>query len=151
MPTQQLKKLLDDQGIKYVSITHSRAYTTQEIAEITHISAKEFAKTVVVNADGKLLMVIIPGHRKVDLDKVKVATKAKKITLASEFEFAQSFPGCELGAMPPFGNLFDMPVYVDKRLTQDEYIAFNAGTHAELIKLKFSDYKKLVKPTVVEL
>ena len=149
MPAQQLKAFLDKNKIKYVIISHSPAYTAQEIAQIVHISAKELAKTVIVKIDGKLAMVVLPAHIKVDFDKVKQTTSGKDISLASEFEFQEKFPGCELGAMPPFGNLYDMDVYVHDDLTKDEKIAFNAGSHSELIKLAYEDFEKLVQPKVI--
>ena len=149
MPVQQLKAFLDENNVKYVIISHSPAYTAQEIAEITHISAKELAKTVIVKIDGGLAMVVLPAHIKVDFDRVKQATGSKEISLASEFEFQEKFPGCELGAMPPFGNLYNMDVYVYSDLTKDEKIAFNAGSHSELIKLVYNDFKKLVAPKVI--
>jgi len=149
MATNQLKDFLNKNKIKFVTIEHSPAYTAQEIAEITHTSAKKLAKTVIVKLDGQLVMVVLPAHIKVDFDKVKKTTKAKDVTLASESEFQQRFPDCELGAMPPFGNLFDMEVYVYDDLTKDEKITFNAGTHSELIKLSFADYEKLVHPKVI--
>ena len=149
MPTKKLKNFLDKNKIKYTTIKHSPAYTAQEIAEIAHISAKELAKTVIVKIDGKLAMVVLPAHIKVDFDKVKQSTGANQIDLASEFEFKEKFPDCELGAMPPFGNLFDMDVYVLNDLTKDEKIAFNAGSHSELIKLSYKDFENLVQPKVI--
>jgi len=151
MASDKIKKYLDEAKIKYITIKHSPSYTAQEIAEITHISAKEFAKTVIVKADDKLLMVVLPAHTRVNFEALKKASGKKDIALASETEFEQCFPGCELGAMPPFGNLFDMPVYVDRRLTKDEKIAFNAGTHSELIKLDYRDFARLVQPTIVDM
>ncbi|OGO93800.1 MAG: deacylase [Coxiella sp. RIFCSPHIGHO2_12_FULL_44_14] len=149
MPIKKLKEFLDKNRIKYSTIHHSPAYTAQEIAEISHISAKELAKTVIMKVDDRLVMVVLPAHHKVSFEKIKQATKAKAVDLASELEFQKKFPGCELGAMPPFGNLFNMEVYVEKDLTQDPMIAFNAGSHSELIKLTFSDFAKLVKPQVI--
>ncbi len=150
MPIKKLKEFLDKNKVKYVTINHSPAYTSQEIAEIAHISAKELAKTVIVKIDDTLAMVVTPAHIKVNFEQVKKSTGAKHVELASEFEFQERFPGCELGAMPPFGNLFDMPVYVTSDLTKDEKIAFNAGSHAELIKVSYKDFEKIVKPKVIE-
>lgn len=146
----KLVAFLKKHKVKYETIAHSPAYTAQEIAEISHVSAKELAKTVIVKTDdNKLAMVVIPAHRKVEFDKVKRAAHTKIAELASEFEFEEKFPDCELGAMPPFGNLFNMDVYVSKELTEDKNIAFNAGSHSELIKINYSDFKKLVKPKVI--
>lgn len=149
MPRNKLIDFLDKNKVKYETIEHSPAYTAQEIAEIAHVSAKELAKTVIVKTDGKLSMVVLPANLKVEFDKVKEAMGGKTVELASEFEFKEKFPGCELGAMPPFGNLFDMDVYVTKELTKDKSIAFNAGSHSELIKINYSDFEKLVKPKVI--
>ena len=118
MPAKKLKEYLDKSRVKYVTINHSPAYTAQEIAEISHISAKALAKTVIVKINDKLAMVVTPAHVKVSFDQIKKSTKAKQVELASEFEFQERFPGCELGAMPPFGNLFDMDVYVTNDLTE---------------------------------
>ncbi|WP_423064016.1 aminoacyl-tRNA deacylase [Candidiatus Paracoxiella cheracis] len=149
MTVKKLKDFLDKNKVKYVTINHSPAYTAQEIAEIAHVSAKELAKTVIVKVDGKLAMVVLPAHVKVNFGDVQKATGGKNVELASEFEFQEKFPGCELGAMPPFGNLYDMDVYVTEDLTKDKKIAFNAGTHSELIKLAYEDFEKLVKPRVI--
>lgn len=148
MATKKLKEFLESNKIKYITINHPPAYTAQEIAEIAHISAKELAKTVIVKIDNKLAMVVLPAHVKVDFDEVKKASGGKNVQLASEPEFQEKFPGCELGAMPPFGNLFDMNVYISKDLSEDKEIAFNAGTHSELIKLAYKDFSKFVKPKV---
>ena len=146
MPVKKLKDFLDKHHIQYVTCIHSTAYTSQQIAASAHIPGKEVAKTVMVKLDDKLIMAVLPASYRVDLEKLKKITKAKKATLASEDEFKNMFPDCEVGAMPPFGNLYDMPVYVSESLAEDEEIAFNAGSHRELIKLTFKDFEKLVKP-----
>ncbi|ACJ19993.1 aminoacyl-tRNA deacylase [Coxiella burnetii] len=149
MPLEKLKEFLDKNKVKYVTINHSPAYTAQEIAEISHVSAKKLAKCVIAKIDDKLAMVVLPGDDKVDFDKLKQKTGAHKAELASEYEFQERFPGCELGAMPPFGNLFDMKVYLSKELSEEKEIVFNAGTHSQLLKLSYEDYEKLVKPTIL--
>ena len=149
MPVKKLKEFLDSNKIKYVSIKHSPAYTAQEIAASAHISGKNLAKTIMVKIDGKMAMAVLPANSLVDIDLLKDATGSGYVELAGEKEFQDSFPGCEVGAMPPFGNLFNFPVYVAEILTKDEEIAFNAGTHTELIKLKYEDFNKLVKPVVL--
>ena len=151
MPAQRLRDFLDSQGVKYVSIKHSLAYTAQEIAASAHIPGKEVAKTVVVHLDDKVAMVIQPATAYVHLGRLKEQTGARMVTLAKEMGLEDMFPDCELGAMPPFGNLYDMPVYVGEELTEDEEIAFNAGTHTELIKLKYQDFENLVHPMVVHV
>lgn len=150
MPVQKLKDFLDSQKVKYVVISHSTAYTAQEIAASAHIPGQQLAKTVVVRLDGQLAMSVLPASYKVDLAALKEATGAQQVELAGEPEFRSQFPECELGAMPPFGNLYDMPVYVDESLTRDEMIAFSAGSHTELIKLSYKDFEALVKPKVLK-
>jgi Ala-tRNA(Pro) deacylase len=151
MPVKKLKEFLDANKIKYVSITHSPAYTAQQIAASAHIPGKELAKTVMVKIDGKLEMAVLPASFKIDFGLLKQASGAQKVELASESEFKETFPGCELGAMPPFGNLYDMDVYVAQSLAEDDEIAFNAGSHTELIKLSYKDFERLVKPTVARI
>jgi Ala-tRNA(Pro) deacylase len=149
MPIRKLKEFLDGKKIQYVTITHSPAYTAQQIAASAHIPGKELAKTVMVKIDGELAMAVLPASSKVDFQLLAQAAGAKKVELASEGEFKEAFPGCEVGAMPPFGNLWDMDVYVACSLSDDEEIAFNAGSHTELIKLAYKDFEKLVRPRVV--
>lgn len=151
MPVDKLKQFLDTQGIKYVAISHSRAYTAQEIAACAHIPGKDLAKTVIIKLDQKMAMVVLPATKKVNLDVLKDITGVNKVELATEAEFKDVFPGCELGAMPPFGNLYDMEVFVAGPLAEDDQITFNAGSHTELIKLAYSDFERLVKPKVVQL
>ncbi|MCI0400357.1 MAG: YbaK/EbsC family protein [Gammaproteobacteria bacterium] len=149
MPVKKLKQFLDKNKIKYVAIKHSPMYTAQEIAASAHIPGKELAKTVIVKLDGKLAMAVLPASYRVNLGQLKKATGAKTVELASEQEFTDLFPECELGAMPPFGNLYDMDVYVAERLAEDEEIAFNAGTHTELLRLAYKDFERLVAPKVI--
>ena len=151
MPLRALKDFLDSKKVKYVRITHSPAFTAQEIAASAHIAGKEVAKTVVVKMDGKMALAVLPATHKLDMEMMKKATGAEDVRLASEKEFASLFPGCEVGAMPPFGNLFDMDVYVASSLAEDEEIAFNAGTHTELLRLRYRDFEKLVHPKVTAL
>jgi Ala-tRNA(Pro) deacylase len=151
MPLSSLRDYLDKHEIKYVVISHSVAYTAQGIAALTHIPGKELAKTVIVKIDGKPAMAVVPASFHVDLRLLKKATVAKSVELASEEEFKDLFPECETGAMPPFGNLYGMDVYADKGLAKDKEIAFNAGSHRELIRLAWEDFNRLAKPEVVEL
>jgi Ala-tRNA(Pro) deacylase len=149
MPAKKLKKFLDDNKIKYVKISHSPTYTAQEIAASAHVPGKEMAKTVIIKVDGKMAMAVLPAPHKVDFKLLKQAIGAKSVELATEQEFADSFPECEPGAMPPFGNLYDMAVYVAAKLAADEEIAFNAGSHTELFRLAYTDFEALVKPKVI--
>ncbi|MEE8264606.1 MAG: YbaK/EbsC family protein [Gammaproteobacteria bacterium] len=150
MPVRKLKEFLNSHDIKYVTINHSPAYTAQEIAESAHIPGKELAKTVIIKIDGKLAMAVLPASYKIDLEQFKNATGASNVELANEREFRQMFPECEVGAMPPFGNLYDMEVFVAQTLAEDEAIAFNAGSHTELIKLSYKDFEHLVEPKVIK-
>jgi Ala-tRNA(Pro) deacylase len=151
MPVRKLKEYLDTQDVKYVTVSHSVAYTAQEIAARAHVRGKQLAKTVMVKLDGKMAMAVLPANFKVDFDLLKEASGATDTELATEREFKDLFPDCELGAMPPFGNLYEMDVYVAKTLAQDDEIAFNAGTHSELLKMPYSDFERLVNPKVVRI
>lgn len=148
MPIKKLKEYLEKNKIKYVAVSHSKAYTAMEIAASAHISGKELAKTVMVKIDGNMAMAVLPASQKVDFDLLKKAVMAKQVEIASEGEFKNLFPECELGAMPPFGNLYGLDVYVAESLAEDEEIVFNAGSFTELIRLSFQDYEKLVMPKV---
>lgn len=151
MPSAKLKEYLDSENIKYVSIIHSRAYTAQETAESAHIPGKELAKTVMVKLDGKLAMAVLPASERVDFDLLRGATRAEDASLAHENEFESVFPESEPGAMPPFGNIYGMEVYAEESLSEDREIAFNAGSHSELIKLSYQDFERLVKPKIVRI
>jgi len=146
MPSEKLKSFLDENKIKYVSIKHSSAYTAQEIAAIAHIPGKDLAKTVIIKIDGKMAMAVLPASFKVSFENLKDTLGVKEVRLAYEQEFIDKFPDCEVGAMPPFGNIYGMDVFVAESLAEDEEIAFNACNHTELIKMSFSDFEKLVKP-----
>jgi len=150
MPVKKLKEFLGKNKVKYVTLSHSEAYTAQEIASSAHIPGKELAKTVIVKIDNKMAMAVLPASQRVYFDLLKKATGAKKVELATEGEFQDLFPECEIGAMPPFGNLYEMDVFVDESLREDEEIAFNAGSHTELIRLSYKDFESLVKPKVVK-
>lgn len=150
MPVKKLKDFLDSQGIKYVTISHSQAYTAQEIASSAHIPGKELAKTVMIKIDDKMAMAVLPASYKVDFDLLKKTIGASKVELASEKEFQDIFPECDVGAMPPFGNLYGMEVFAAESLSEDKEITFNAGSHTELIRLAYKDFEKLVKPKVVK-
>lgn len=147
MPETRLKDFLDKEHVKYVIIGHSPAYTAQEIAALTHTPGKELAKTVIVKIEGKLAMVVLPASEKVRLDHLRQTLGTENVELASENEFEAAFPDCETGAMPPFGNLYGMSVFVSQALREDDEIAFNAGSHDELIRLPYAEYERLVHPT----
>jgi Ala-tRNA(Pro) deacylase len=151
MPVKKLREFLDSNHVRYVCIGHSRAYTAQEIAASAHIPGKELAKTVMVKLDGNMAMAVLPASHKIDFDLLKMAAGASEVELATEREFKGMFPECEPGAMPPFGNLYGMSVFVEQTLAEDEEIAFNAGSHTELIRLAYKDFERLAEPAVVEL
>lgn len=149
MPATKLMAFLDANQLKYSVLTHSTAYTAPEIASLAHIRGQDLAKTVIVKIDDQIAMAVLPASRHVGLSLLKASARAKSVSLASEKEFRDLFPGCETGAMPPFGNLYGIPVFVDESLTRDKEIAFNAGTHSELIRLSYEDFARLVQPTVI--
>ena len=151
MALTSLTEYLDGHNVAYVVISHSPAYTAQGIAGLTHISGKELAKTVIVRLDGKLAMAVLPANFHVDLELLRKAANAKSVALAAEEEFKDRFPECETGAMPPFGNLFALDVFADDSLKADKEIAFNAGTHRELVRMTWEDYKKLAEPKIVRI
>lgn len=148
MPIQKLKEFLDREKVKYVSLTHAPAFTAQEIAAAAHVSGSELAKTVVVHLDGKMAMAVLPANLKIILEDLREAAGTDQVRFATEEEFKRLFADCEVGAMPPFGNLYGMEVYAATPLTEDEEIAFNAGSHTELIKMSYRDFARLVKPRV---
>lgn len=149
MPLKKLMDYLDDNGKKYVVQKHSKAYTAQEVAASAHIPGQNMAKTVMVKVDGDLTMVVVDSNHDVDLDGIAEALGAKEVTLASEDEFGDTFPDCDLGAMPPFGNLYEVSTYVAESLSDNEEIAFNAGSHNELVKMGYQDFAELVQPEVL--
>ena len=146
MILQRLKVFLDSHQIKFVVITHSAAYTALEVAAVARIPGKEIAKTVVVNVDGKMMLVVLPASHMVDIHSLRTFIGATHIELADEYKFKNLFPECEVGAMPPFGNLFNMDVVVSETLAEDEMIAFNAGSHKELVRMTYRDFIQLVQP-----
>ena len=149
MPTKKLREFLDNQGVKYMALPHQVTYTALQTAAVAHVPNKELAKTVIVKADGVLAMAVLPASRDVDLSLLRAAIGANHVSLAKEAEFKDQFSECEIGAMPPFGNLYGMTVYVDESLTKDKDIAFNAGSHYELLQVAYADFERLVKPKVV--
>jgi Ala-tRNA(Pro) deacylase len=151
MPVKRLKEFLDSQGVKYVSVHHSPAYTAQEIAASAHVRGKELAKTVMVTLDGRMAMAVLPASHKLSVDLLRQAAGAENVQLAGERAFCDMFPGCEVGAMPPFGNLYGVEVYASKLLAGDEEIAFNAGSHTELIRLAYADFQRLVQPKLAKI
>lgn len=151
MPTKTLKEHLDSHHIKYSSISHSPAFTAQEVAASAHVSGKQFAKTVIIKIGDQLAMVVLPANDHVNFAALREITGQANINLASESDFKSKFPECEVGAMPPFGDLYGMPVYVSNVLAANNKIIFNAGSHSELMQMSYLDFERLVKPKVIAL
>jgi Ala-tRNA(Pro) deacylase len=150
MPASKLRKFLDDHGVKYVSIRHSPTFTAQEIAQSVHVSGRDFAKTIVVSTENGMAMVVLPAARRIVMSDLREMLLVPHVRLASEQEFRDLFPDCEVGAMPPFGHLYGLPVYVAGSLAEEDEIAFNAGTHTEVIKMSYEDFEALARPVVLD-
>jgi Ala-tRNA(Pro) deacylase len=147
---KRLRVLLDSHASRYVLISHSRAFTAQEIAASLHVPGREMAKTVVVRTDRGFALVVVRAQDYVDLDRVSLELGASAV-LADESEFAITFPDCELGAMPPFGVLYHLPTLVDRELAKDDEIVFNAGTHTDAVRMPYAEYIELVKPRLLDV
>ena len=151
MPIKKLREYLDSHAVRYFVVSHSPAYTAQEIAAAAHVPGKELAKTVMVKLNGRMAMVVLPASRQIDFKLLGKLAGTDDVVLSDEEEFGDLFPECEPGAMPPFGNLYGMEVYVSEELDEDEENAFNAGAHTELLRLPYRDYRRLVNPVVGRL
>jgi Ala-tRNA(Pro) deacylase len=149
MPLSILREYLDEHSVKYIVVSHSPAYTAQGIAALAHVPGRELAKTVIVKLDGKLVMAVLPASFQVDIRLLKRETGAKAVELASEDEFKDRFLECETGAMLPFGNLYGIHVFTYESLAKDKEIAFNAGSHRELIRLAWEDFEGFAKPKLM--
>ena len=149
MPVKKLNQFLEEHHVKYVCITHSMAYTAQEVAASAHVPGRVMAKVVIVELDGTMAMAVLPANRKVVLQDLRDVTGSEQARFASEEKFKTRFPDCEPGAMPPFGNLYGMEVFVADSLAGNPEIAFNAGSHEEIIRLDYADFERLVKPNVM--
>lgn len=150
MPASKIKAFLDKSKVSYQTIPHFESFTAQGTAAAAHIPGRELAKTVMVKLDDKIVMAVLPASFKINFALLKEAAGAERGELAREEEFRHIFPGCEVGAMPPFGNLYGVDVYVAESLAEDEWIAFNAGNHVELIRMSYSDFERLVRPKVLK-
>lgn len=147
---QRVEKYLKEQAVRFETMTHPVAYTAQEVAAAQHVPGKQLAKVVLVDADGELVMLVLPASYRVEFPKLKSLLKAKKVRLAREEEFGGTFTDCEVGAMPPFGNLYGLPVYVDNSLADVKEMVFKVGSHTTSMKVGVADYKKLVKPEIAD-
>jgi Ala-tRNA(Pro) deacylase len=147
---ERLEHYLQEQRVPYEVQEHPIAYTAQDVAYREHIPGKLVAKVVMIYADGKMVMLVLPAPSRVDFARVKHLLGTEQVRLADEVELGLAFPDCEVGAMPPFGNLYQMPVYVDSSLAEDETIVFPVGTHTETMRLNYADFERLVNPTLAE-
>jgi len=150
MPVRKLKEFLNKNNVRYVSISHSIAYTAQEVAASSHVAGREMAKTVMIKIGGEMAMAVLPSTFQIDFHLLKKGLNASSVILAGEGEFKGMFGDCELGAMPPFGPLYGIKVFVDETLKEDEEIAFNAGSHTEIIKLAYNDFERLAEPKLLK-
>jgi Ala-tRNA(Pro) deacylase len=148
---ERLEQYLTDNFVVFTEQQHRRAYSAQQIAALEHVPGRQFAKVVMVMADGELAMMVVPAASWLHLDRARSTLGAREVRLASEAEFAPSFPDCEVGAMPPFGNLYDMPVYVDEGLAANDEIVIQAGTHRDTVRMRYADFVRLAEPVVAPL
>lgn len=149
MISKRLEDFLRKNNVDFKTFTHPEAFTAQEIAAAMHIKGRELAKSVMIKADGRMIMAVLPASSRIDIPKLKDAVH-QDVKIATEAEFKQLFPDCEPGAEPPFGNLYDVETIVDESLTRDEHIYFNAGNHYEAVEMDYKDFEKLVKPRVAD-
>jgi len=149
VPVSKLKKYLDQNQAAYLVLKHPPAYTAEETALSAYLPGRDVAKTVIARMDGTIVMVVIPASRKINFDVLRDITGARNIGLVAEAELENLFPDCQIGAMPPFGNLYFLNVYIDKSLTEQDVIIFNAGNHRELIEMRYEDFQRLAHPYVI--
>jgi Ala-tRNA(Pro) deacylase len=147
----RLQQFLDQHGVAFTHTVHPLAYTAREVAAAEHLPPKEVAKAVVFVAEAGYRMAVVPANKVVDFQELRTALGFVHARLATEKEIEQIFPDCELGAMPPFGNLYGVPVYMDSSLLEDEVIAFNAGTHRDVVHMRLEDFRRLADPSIVSL
>lgn len=147
---RKLKEYLDGNKVPYNVSMHQEVYTAQEVAAAVHVKGKELVKVVIIKTKDKYVMAVLPADHKVDVERMRTLLSDAEARLATEGEFKSLFQDCDVGAMPPFGNLYDVGVYVDKSLAEDEDIVFQAGSHVETIRMKYADFERLVGPEVLE-
>ncbi len=151
MLSPRLHHFLDERHVPYTTLTHDRTITALQTANAAHIGNRYFAKTVMLKIGGALAMMVMPAAYRVDLTRLSRALGGREVELAQEDEFKDAFADCELGAMPPFGNLYGMPVYVDARLAEQPEIAFNAGSHTDLVRMPYAEFERLAQPELLYL
>lgn len=147
---RRLREYLDEKKVRYDVSSHREAFTAQDIAAALHVPGKKLAKVVMIKSGERFVMAVLPATWKIDMEKMKKVLKNTDVRLATENEFKDLFPACDVGAMPPFGNLYNLDVYVDKSLTEDREIVFNAGTHVDTVNMNYQDFVSLVKPVVAD-
>lgn len=147
---RRLREYLDENKVRYEVSSHREAFTAQDIAAALHVPGQKLAKVVMIKSGERFMMAVLPATWKIDMEKMKKVLKNTDVRLATESEFKDLFPACDVGAMPPFGNLYNLDVYVDKSLTEDREIVFNAGTHVDTVNMNYQDFATLVKPIVAE-
>jgi Ala-tRNA(Pro) deacylase len=147
---ERMKEYLSDNNVPFEIMTHTQAFTMPEVAAALHVPGEQVAKVVMAKGDGSMAMLVTSAAHRLDIPKVRDLLGADKVALAKEDEFADLFPDCEVGAMPPFGNLYNVPVYVDQALAEQASIVFRVGTHQQTMKVAYADYARLVGPMVGE-
>ena len=147
---RNIKQYLFHNGVNYIHKTHSVAFTSQDIAQVEHIPGREFAKTVVLRADERLILAVLPGDHIINLEALRDQVGCRKLSLPPESEFAEAFPYCQPGAMPPFGMLFGLPLFCDAALAKQDEIEFNAGTHIDTVRMTYASFAKLEKPLMLD-
>ena len=151
MSLPALEQYLREFRAPFSTLSHGAAYRATEVAARAGVPCRQMAKPVLVNIDGALAMAVVPGDARVDLAKLRDITDAGSVVLATEAEFSDRFPECEVGAMPPFGNLYGMALYVDRQLAADGSLCFNAGSHTDLLRMRYADFERLANPCVADL
>jgi len=145
---RRIRDYLDSQKAPYEWLPHPQAFTAQEVAHSLHVSGKRLAKTVILNADGRLVMAVLPASHRLIMPELKAALEVRRLEMLPESELAKIFPDCDLGAIPPFGNLYGIEMWVDRTVEESGELVFTAGTHVDAVRMKYSDYAELVKPHV---
>ena len=145
---ERMEKYLRENGVGFEVETHDQAFTMQEVAAALHVPGNQVAKVVIVCADKEKVMLVLPAPYRMNVDLVRDMVGAKKVRLAKEEEFADLFPDCATGAMPPFGNLYGVPVYVDRSMAEEPDMVFRIGTHRETMKITYADFVRLAQPVV---
>jgi len=143
---QRIRDYLDSQNVSYEQLHHSQAFTGQEVAHSLHLSGRRLAKTLVLEGDGKVVMIVIPASHRLNLQELRAALEVNRLEMLPESALVKLFPDCELGAIPPFGSLYGIEVWVDRTVCDSEEIVLCAGTHEDCIRMKYSDFARVAKP-----